>query len=69
MADSKVLTSYLADFLLEILSSLGFFIAYAKGEPGTHGDKRANFGAAFGVATTSPTQIKSIAEDESDIGP
>jgi len=57
------------DFLLEILSSLGFFIAYAKGEPGTHGDKRANFGAAFGVDGTSPMQIKSIAEDESDIGP
>ena len=55
----------LADFALEIIGSIRFFFSYARGNPAAHGhripigatgQRKMDFGEAFGVKGTTYTQ-------------
>lgn len=58
------------DFIEEIISSLRFFVDYIRGKPFTRSPREgdnANFGEAFGVATTKeqPLPVKQMAPEVS----
>ena len=59
-----------ADFIQEIISSLGFFVDYIRGKPSTSSKKggprdgsgKTDFGSAFGVTPTTKEQPTPITQ-------